>query len=108
MRTQCAFILAFAAFLTLATQAPAESRYQTTRMSCADVQNSVRKDGSAILRWTSKRVANLPLYGRFVRNDAFCAYDEEAKPATVPTADEPACRVRRCVRVEPFFPPRRR
>lgn len=84
------------------SDAAAESRYQTMRMGCDEVRSVLRQEGAAILRWQSKRVSNLPLYGRYVSNRRYCKLDEVAEYATVPTSDRRACPVRKCVVREPL------
>ncbi len=84
----------------LAGPAHAISRYQTMRMSCDAVQDALRYQGAAILRWQSKRTPGLPLYGRYVSDRRFCEMDEIAVWASVPTRDDRTCSVRKCERVE--------
>lgn len=86
----------------IAAEAQAISRYTTTGMSCRNVQAAVRKDGEAILRWTSKRVQGLPRYGRYVRGDQWCNIGEDAVAAFVPSADRQSCLVYECKRVDPI------
>jgi len=93
-------VLVILASLLLATEAQAISRHQTERMDCADVRATLQREGAAILRWTSKRTAGLPLYGRYVSDRRFCDGDEYAAPASVPAADTPSCQVRQCKRIE--------
>ena len=81
-----------------AGEAQAISRYQTMRMSCAEVQGAVRREGAVILRWQSKRTPGLPLYGRYVRDQRFCQFGEVIDFDSVPTADRRSCPVYQCVR----------
>ena len=98
MRT---FILA-GALAILATEASAASRYQTMRMTCDNVQTAVRDEGSVILRWRSQRDPSLPIYGKYVSDSRYCESNEVATFATVPTADERACTVKKCIDREPY------
>lgn len=81
-----------------AGQAQAISRYQTTRMSCAEVQSVVNREGAVILRWQSRNTPGLPLYGRYVSDRRFCESGEVTDFESVPTADDPGCTVKQCIR----------
>ena len=48
----------------LAAEAQAISRYNSTSMSCDEVQARVYGEGAVILRYRSRRDPSLPLYGR--------------------------------------------
>jgi hypothetical protein len=95
--------LAIAALSVASTDAHAIRRVNTENKSCAAVQDIVYSDGAAILRHTSKRIAGLPLYDRYVANDSFCQFDQVTEWSSVPTADDPTCRVKHCVRPDPVF-----
>ena len=102
-------LLSAMAMALLAVQAEAASSYQIARMSCDAVQDVVRSDGEAMLRWQSKRIAGLPLYGLYVRDSYFCRAGEVAEFASVPTADDASCTVKKCVlkeRMDEFDRPR--
>lgn len=94
----------------VALEAQAISRYNSTNMSCAEVQARVREEGAAILRYRSTRDPSLPLYGRYVSDRRFCSLEEVTETAFVPAADRRSCPVRKCVQVETddFFIFRRR
>ena len=85
----------------LAADALAISRYDSTRMSCAQVRGTIQSEGAAIMRWRSARVANLPLYGRYVRDGSYCGYAEYADTVYIPTADRRSCPVYECKQIEP-------
>ena len=53
-------------FSLAAAEAQAISRYNSSSMSCAEVQATVRGEGAAILRYRSTRNPSLQLYGRYV------------------------------------------
>lgn len=97
-----ATILAIGILGLAVSEASAISRYQTMRMGCDDVRGVLRHEGAAILRWQSKRTPGLPLYGRYVSDSRFCSLGEVTEYATVPTADDRTCPVRKCVVREPF------
>ena len=78
-------------------QANAISRYQTMRMSCAQVQATLNREGAVILRWQSRNTPGLPLYGRYVSDGRFCKLGEVTDFESVPTADDPSCDVKQCI-----------
>lgn len=82
--------------LGIASAAMAEPRYNPRRMSCDAVQGVIADQGAVTLRYTSSKVRNLPLYNRYVVNSRFCDRQDYAQPATVPTTDNPKCRVLVC------------
>jgi hypothetical protein len=94
----------------VAAEAQAISRYNSTSMSCDEVQARVYGEGAVILRYRSTRDPSLPLYGRYVSDRRYCNHDEAAETAFVPAADTRSCLVRECVQVDPddFFIFRRR
>jgi len=84
-------ILALAPF-----EASAIVRYMVQDMTCAEVQNSVDRDGVAILyRQAGKN--GVPLYDRYVANGSFCQAGQETIKESVPTADTQNCRVSKCM-----------
>ncbi|CAN7551869.1 hypothetical protein LJR030_000854 [Rhizobium sp. LjRoot30] len=89
-------VIAVMAF-TMSEQAHAISRYNSMSMSCAEAQATVQREGAAILRYPSKRVAGLTLYDRAVRNRAQCGNYEVADIKSLPTSDNPKCMIRVCV-----------
>jgi len=84
--------------LLLAGEASAISRYQTNSMSCASVQAAVTTDGVAILRYAAPDNRSIERYDRYVRDKSFCSSSQRAELKSVPTADNRACPVRKCVR----------
>jgi len=78
--------------------AQAISRYQTMRMSCAEVQAAVKREGAVILRWQSRNNPGLPLYGRYVSDRRFCELGEVTDFESVPTKDVRSCTVKQCIR----------
>ena len=85
----------------LAADALAISKYESTRTTCAQVKGTIQSEGAAIMRGRSARGANLPLYGRYVRDRSFCGYAEYADIVYIPSADTRSCRVYECKQVEP-------
>ena len=81
---------------SLGTAALAAPTYNPTKMTCESVQNTIDQHGSVMLRYTSARVKNLPLYDIYVRNSNFCQQGEVAVSASVPTTDRKNCPVANC------------
>lgn len=95
--------LAGAAFLSLiASDAFAVTRYDVTKMTCAEVQAQIDRDGAAILSYRSYRVIGLPIYDRFAKNQQFCPVGTVAAPAGVPTSDTKYCPVMKCFSSDRF------
>jgi hypothetical protein len=82
--------------LVSGAEALAISRYNSTAMSCAAVQDTIAREGAAILRYPGR--TGITLYDRYVATGRLCASGEFAKASTVPTADLNNCPVRHCER----------
>ena len=89
------FIL-FAALFLSAMPAQAISRYDSTAMSCGEVQATIHADGAAIMRYQSTLNPSLPLFGRYVRSDLYCEFDEWANTVYIPASDARHCAVYEC------------
>jgi len=79
------------------------TRIRADRNSCAVLQQTLAREGAAVIRWPSKRVSNYLLYDRYVSPRYRCRLGWEPVRATVPAADNPRCVVHRCEEVEPLF-----
>jgi hypothetical protein len=93
--------------LLLVQPAAAISRYNSQSLTCEGAKDLIRQQGAVILRYQSKRVANLPLYDRYVRNSGQCDSHEFAKWTRIPTKDDPSCRLLACETLDgltPFVP----
>ncbi len=77
-------------------EASAIVRYMVQDMTCTDVQNSVSRDGVAILYRQAGR-NGVPIYDRYVANGSFCQAGQDTIKESVPTADTPTCRVSKCM-----------
>lgn len=86
--------------LLFSLPAQAISRYNSTGMSCAEVQGRIQSDGAAIMRYRSTFNPSLPLYGRYVRNRLFCQLDEQTATVFIPSADRKSCPVYECEKIE--------
>ena len=69
--------------------AHAQTRVDTTNMSCAQIRNVLNQNGSAILRQHSSS-------GVYVRDGRYCGIGQTAQPASVVAADTGNCLVQRC------------
>ena len=79
----------------VAGDAYAISRYNSTSMSCAEVQDTILRDGAAIMRWRSAR-NGLLLYGRYVADGRFCESSTRPEWRSIPAADTAYCQVTEC------------
>lgn len=89
-------LLITAALVASTLPAHAISRYESMSLTCASAQQRIQNEGAVILRYQSKRVANLTLFDRYVAHGGWCETNEYAKLEVVPTADNDACRVLKC------------
>lgn len=76
--------------------AHAISRYNSESIDCADAQSRVKREGAVIFRYKSKRNPSLTRYDRYVLHRGYCAFNEYAANAWVPTRDRAECFVRNC------------
>lgn len=89
--------LILAAILALApVDASAIVRYMVQDMTCAEVQESVSRDGVAIL-YRKSGSNGVPLYDRYVANESYCQAGQDTIKESVPTADTLYCRVSKCL-----------
>lgn len=71
-------------------------RYMVQDMTCAEVQESVDRDGVAIL-YRKAGAAGVPLYDRYVADKSFCQAGQDTIKEGIPTADTRNCRVNKCL-----------
>lgn len=93
-----ATLLAVFGSVLLAGKADAISRYNPTTMTCSQVQATVKAEGAVILRWSSPRNPNLPIFGRYVAGRTYCAVGEIIESEYVPASNRKNCRVWLCKR----------
>nr|WP_222857922.1 hypothetical protein [Rhizobium cauense] len=84
------------AFVMAASPALAISRYNSLSMSCQAARAAIHNEGAVILRYPSKRVSGMTLFDRYIRNSRYCDANKYAEWTTVPTRDNPRCRVLNC------------
>lgn len=99
-----ALAAAFALALVSASDANAVTRIRADLNTCATVQQTIVRDGSAVVRYPSTRVANYFLYDRYESPRRSCPWGERHVAHTVPTKDNPSCVVYNCEEVKPLFP----
>jgi hypothetical protein len=69
-------------------EANAISRYTSTSMTCATVQDVIDREGAVILRYSPRSGASdVALYDRYVRDAAQCSVGTEPRRVSVPTRD---------------------
>jgi hypothetical protein len=93
IRFAASFIIGLVLNANVAQITAAQSRPDTTRMSCAAARALVMRQGAIVLgtgRSLYDRNAP-PLFDRYVNSQAYCKRDEVTEPAFVPTADNPQC-----------------
>jgi hypothetical protein len=90
-------LLVAAAFSLVAFEASALTRYDIDNMTCAQVQALLTADGTATLRYRSKRTFSLPLYDTYVSGPQSCSNSEVALRTGVPSTDKKYCPVYKCV-----------
>ncbi|MCC2689155.1 MAG: hypothetical protein K0S21_1958 [Rhizobiaceae bacterium] len=92
---------AVAAVLSVvSSDASAIVRYMVQGMTCAEVQQTVERDGIAILYRQGK--AGVALYDRFVKDGSFCNTGYTAAREGIAAADTNDCRVAKCIETGRF------
>jgi hypothetical protein len=89
-------IVLFAAVGLLASNAMAMSRYDSQSLTCASIHDRIAQDGAIVLRYPSKMHPDLMMYNRYVSNAMTCMGQGVMASATVPTSDDPNCKVKLC------------
>ncbi len=91
-------ILVAAALVACATAANAQGRPSSTQMTCRSVHALVSQRGAIVLGTGGDT------YDRFVASEFSCATGLFARPAFVPTRDDPQCNIGfYCTDAPPFF-----
>lgn len=94
---------AAAVALFAATQAQAVTRIRADLNSCATVQQTIVRDGSAVVRYPSKNIADYFLYDRYESPRRSCPFGQEHVAHTVPAKDNARCVVYKCEKIEPII-----
>jgi hypothetical protein len=90
-------IILLMALALSASSAMAMSRYDSHRMTCSALHDKIAREGEIVLRYPSHSVSNLMMYDRYVSSSAACVNRGTMSSASVPTSDDPSCKVQRCV-----------
>jgi hypothetical protein len=91
-------VIGVIAILVSSLHAHAVTRLDSQRTSCQVIQNTLIREGAAILRHQSPR--GLPLHDRYVGDSALCPTGEAGAYASLPSRDGD-CRVIACERYDP-------
>ena len=83
------------AIAAAASPAFAISRYNATSHTCDGVQQILQREGEAVFRYTS-RTTGLGLYERLIGSGTRCGNGQMIQRMTIPTKDNPRCRVMVC------------
>lgn len=97
---QMSRLLAAALFTMVSFDASAIVRYLVQNMSCAEMQEVLERDGTAI--FYRQGSSGVRLYDRFVRDDSFCATGYTSARERIAAADTEDCRVTKCVEQRRF------
>jgi hypothetical protein len=93
--------MTLATLILACTAAPAlAQRASTPGMSCQSAATLVARQGAVVLS------TGPDLYDRYVANDTFCPIGYFARPAFLPTRDNPQCHVGYYCSGMPLFPER--
>lgn len=108
MRSASAFALSLAGAAIALTvsqgDAGAIDRYNADNMTCASLKAALEESGSAIIRYSSRNVANLPLFDLFVDSRAECKSDETVRTKRI-TASDGMCSLLVCERIQGEYEP---
>jgi hypothetical protein len=80
----------------LASNAMAMSRHDSQSLTCAQVHDKVAQEGSVVLRYPSHHDQSLAMYSRAVSNSMTCIGQGSMASESVPTSDNPNCKIKTC------------
>jgi hypothetical protein len=92
-------IILLAAIGLFSTDAVAMPRYNSQSLTCSSVHDKMARHGSVVLRYPSHLYPKLMMYNRYVSNSMTCLGQGAMASATVPTSDDPNCKVKTCTPV---------
>ena len=73
------------------------SRVDSTRMTCAQLQERIRTEGEVVARYPGNPDPSMTLHTRLVMGNRMCPFGTtKAYFTTVPTSDTKACVVQEC------------
>lgn len=79
----------------ISTSAMAAPMYDSKSMTCSSVHEMMAKNGMVVLRIPSHQAGSMA-YNRYVSNSMSCLGQGAMSSATVPTSDDPACKMKTC------------
>jgi hypothetical protein len=89
-------IILLAAIGLFSTNAMAMESYNSKSLDCATVHEKVSKEGSIVLKYPSSKVPGMNMYYRTVSNSMQCLGQGGMASASVPTSDDPKCKIKTC------------
>jgi hypothetical protein len=89
-------IILLAAMTMVASNAMAISRHDSQSLTCSSVHEKIAREGSVVFRYPSHSNPNFMMYNRYVSNAMSCIGQGSMTSGTVPTSDDPNCKVRMC------------
>lgn len=87
-------------FSIISFDASAIVRYMVQGMTCAEVQEALERDGTAILYRQGK--SGVTLYDKVVKDETFCVAGFATAQQRVAAADTDNCRVTKCIETRRF------
>lgn len=88
-------IIILAAIGMISTDAMAMSTHDSKSMTCSIVHEKMSQEDSIVLRYPSHH-PGLMMYYRTVSNSMSCLGQGVMASASVPTSDEPSCKIKTC------------
>lgn len=88
-------IIMLAAIGMISTNAMAGPMYDSKSMTCSSIHERIAREGSIVLKFASHQPGSL-MYNRYVSNSMSCLGQGSMTSASVPTSDDPSCKVKTC------------
>jgi hypothetical protein len=88
-------IIILATIGMFSTNAMAMSTYDSKSMTCSAIHEKIAREGSLVLRYPSRR-PGLMMYNRYVSNSMSCLGQGVMGSVSVPTSDNPSCKMKTC------------
>jgi len=79
-----------------ASSAMALPRYNSEALSCSAIHDKIAEDGAVVLQRPSGEANGPEVYDRYVSSPAGCMEWGAATKASVPSSDDPNCKVQYC------------
>ncbi|MEF0943307.1 hypothetical protein [Rhizobium sp. BR 362] len=88
-------IIMLAAMGMVCTNAIAGPMYNSKSMTCSSVRDKMAQEGTVVLQYPSSH-PGLMMYNRYVSNSMSCLGQGAMASASVPTSDDPKCKMKTC------------